>query len=289
MSQLKIYLPPPKNWQDFQDLIREIAEVRYDPATVIEYARQGQRQNGVDVYAEDTAGLRIGIQCKETKNSLTVPEVEEEIAKAKKFRPALHLFIVATTDRINPRIQAAVIKTNQKKILPFKVRVEFWDDLVGDINRFALVLNRCYQQYSSAFAKDDESQHLSCMRTAFDRPAFKDKFEHERSLTEFEEAFAATKRLFRTGLLVDRWSDATIVQAPPVDSLPVGTYRTQIMRVEKKLEQIYREFIADRTKLTKDPTYLGDRAGHYNIRRRELLNALNAILKNYEMDPIDAP
>src|SRR5262245_42764726 len=65
MNQLKIYLPPPTNWQDFQSLVKDIAESRYDPSTVVEYGRQGQAQNGVDVYAEDRFGKKIGIQCKE--------------------------------------------------------------------------------------------------------------------------------------------------------------------------------------------------------------------------------
>lgn len=44
--------PPPANWQDFQILTLRLVEQVCDPATVREYGRQGQRQNGVDVYGE---------------------------------------------------------------------------------------------------------------------------------------------------------------------------------------------------------------------------------------------
>jgi hypothetical protein len=81
-------------------LVKEIADVRYDPDTVIEYGRIGQRQNGVDVYAEDRDGKRVGIQCKETKQA-KLPEktIEEESQKAKAFNPKLDLFVLTTTMR----------------------------------------------------------------------------------------------------------------------------------------------------------------------------------------------
>ena len=49
--------PPPANWQDFQILTLRLVEQVCDPATVREYGRQGQLQNGVDVYGEIFGGL----------------------------------------------------------------------------------------------------------------------------------------------------------------------------------------------------------------------------------------
>src|ERR1039458_5374548 len=134
MSQLKIFLPPPANWQDFQSLVKDIAAIRYDPATVVEYGRQGQRQNGVDVYAEDFFGNKIGIQCKETKDVLTKGAIKSEADKATSFSQKLDLFILATTDRTDAKLQAAVITLNGSHIYSFKLRVDFWDDLINDVN-----------------------------------------------------------------------------------------------------------------------------------------------------------
>src|SRR5438045_2046872 len=83
MNQLKIYLPPPSNWQDFQLLVKEIAAIRYNPGTVVEYGRQGQTQDGVDVFAEDYHEHKIGIQCKESKDKLS------DICKVSGYRVSL--------------------------------------------------------------------------------------------------------------------------------------------------------------------------------------------------------
>lgn len=280
MNQVKIYLPAPTNWQDFQALVQEIAAIRYDPATVVEYGRLGQRQDGVDVYAQDLFGKKIGIQCKETKDALTKAEIRKEADKAKSFSPQLDLFIVATTDRTDAKLQAAVITLNDSGTYSFKIRVDFWDVLMNDINRYAMVLNGCYQSYRDAFQKSDESNHLACLRVAFDRPAFKDDFLHEINYDDFEEALVATKRLFRTGFTMDRWSRIPVVQTVPVDFLPDGQYRKFVSKIEGHLEKIYKAYIADKKQIQGVPRYAQDRAGHYNILRRDLLSELNKGLTN---------
>lgn len=288
MNQLKIYLPPPVNWQDFQSLVRDIATSRYSPSTVIEYGGQGQRQNGVDVYARDHFENHIGIQCKETKVKLTEKSVRKEADAAKCFNPRLNLFVVATTERTNVKLQDRVNEINASTVYPFTIRVEFWNDLVNDINRYAMVLSGCYQSYRTAFQKTDESNHLECLRVAFDRPAFKDDFMHERNYEDFEEALVSTKRLLRTGFASDRWSQIPIVQTVPLESLPDGSYRTKVSAVERSLEGIYKDYIADRTKIAADSRYAGERAGHYNIQRRKLLFKLNGMLLSSGLPEIHA-
>jgi hypothetical protein len=272
---MKIYLPPPSNWQDFQSLVKSIATSRFDAATVVEYGRQGQAQDGVDVYAEDLFGKKIGIQCKETKGDLEEKVIRREADKARSFRTNLDLFIIATTAATDAKLQAAVIALNQSKSYAFRIRVEFWNDLVDDINRYAGALNGCYQSYKDTFQQKDEDRHLACLRIAFDRPAFKDDFLHERNYDDFEEALVTTKRLFRTGFGMDRWSQIPVVQTVPLEFLPEGKYRRSISKLEAKLEGLYRDYIADKQEIRLNHQYARERAGHYNILRRKLLTALN--------------
>lgn len=286
-NQMEIYLPPPTNWQDFQRLVEEIAAVRYKPATVVPYARQGQRQFGVDVYAEEFSGEKIGIQCKETKKSLTEAIVRAEADEAVNFPQKLNVFIVATTESTDGRLQDAVAAINNAKVYPFTLRLEFWDMLVNQINRYALVLNSCYRTYRDAAQQSDESRHLGCLRVAFDRPAFKDDFLNERNYLDFEDALVTTKQLFRTGLGRDRLSKIPIVQTIPIDSLPDGRYRRFVFSLEQQLESIYRMFIADRKQILADSQYAKERAGQYNIVRRELLIKLNDKLKSDGLPEID--
>jgi|GEM_PF-1007429 len=275
MNQLKIYLPPPSNWQDLQSLAAEIARTRYDPQSVQEYGRQGQGQQGVDVYAMDKFGKSIGIQCKETKKALTENVVLKEADEAKKFSPALDYFIIATTARRDAVLQAAVFRINKSDQFPFRIRIDSWDEMMDDINRFGAVLNNCYGSYSKAFQRSDEANHLACLRVAFDRPAFTDDFLYERNYDNFESALVSLKRLFRTGFVEDRLLKIPVVQTVPVDFLPEGHYRKFVDSLERKLEQIYRRYISNKSKILQFSQHATECAGQFNIQRRALLVSLN--------------
>jgi len=287
MKQIKIYFPPPHNWQDFQSLVKGIASVRYDDSTVQEYGRQGQSQFGVDIFAMDRDGsTRIGIQCKETKDPLTEKEIRAEADKARLFPNGLDVFILATTDSTDARLLDVVIGMNRGKQYPFKLRVEFWNDLVNDINRFESVVSSYYENFRANFKQTDESQHLACLRMAFDRPAFKDDFLCERSYSDFERALAETKRLFRTGLSVDSWSGTPITQAIPVDLLPAGPYRSFVLKLEKQLEEIYNTYLRQKSQTPTRHRYEQEIAAQFNILRRELLLYLNKRLVKAGLTPI---
>jgi hypothetical protein len=293
MGQLKIYLPPPSNWQDFQTLVKDIAAVRYDPATVQEYGRQGQVQFGVDTFAMERDGkTRIGIQCKETKDPLTEKEIRTEADKARSFPNGLHVYILATTYPTDARLQDVVIGVNNGSIYPFKLRIEFWNDLVNDINKFASVINSCYENYRTTFKQTDESQHLACLRMAFDRPAFKDDFLCELSYHDFERALSQTKRLFRTGLTVDSWTGTPTTEAIAVDLLPVGNYRSFVAKLEKKLEVVYQTYIRHKARANNhgrahaNYRYEQEDAAQLNMLRRDLLVFLNRRLEKARLDRI---
>ena len=93
--------------------------MHYVKESVHEYGRQGQRQNGVDVYAEDGDGRKIGIQCKETKKVLDEQVVLTEATNAKGFFEQLKVFIVATTDRKDKHLQDYVMTLNSSGEFPF--------------------------------------------------------------------------------------------------------------------------------------------------------------------------
>ena len=136
MKQVEIYLPPPSKWEDFETLIAEIARVKYDKDSVQKFGRRGQPQNGVDVYVLDYFKKKIGIQCKETKKSLTRPIILEEIEKVQGFSPSLDLFILATTQPTDVKVQQIVNEENERNERPFNIQIWFWDDIIEIINRF---------------------------------------------------------------------------------------------------------------------------------------------------------
>lgn len=288
MNQIQIFMPPPTNWQDFENLVFEIARVKYVFESVQKYARQGQSQNGVDVYARNTSDHKIGIQCKETKQKgLTNKVIDGAISEAEHFTPKLDFFIIATTQKTEKKIQEYINQINDSKKTSFKVQVWFWDDINRDINLSRDVMFSFYKSYSDEFNVDDIKIHLSGLRLAFDRPAFKDNFLHEGDYNNFEEALRDTKTMIRTGFLYDRQAKNLIVQVIPCDYICDKPYQEFVQKIEKLLETIYQKFMKDKKAAQKNPKQFEEVAGTYNISRRSLIGVINKELKTRGQTAID--
>lgn len=282
MNQIQVYMPPPSNWQDFQMLIGDIAKVKFVEYSVQEYGRQGQSQNGVDVYAVDIWNKCIGIQCKETKNGgLTDKLIDKEIEKAIKFTPKLDLFIIATSLRIDVSLQKHVNILNSSGNLPFKVQLMFWDDINQEINRSSAVRANAYQAFQEQFGQSDIKNHLAALRKAFDRSAFKDNFLHERNYDDFEHALVLMKAFLKTGFLYDNWSRNLVFQTVPSSMIGDESYQKFVCTLESKLEKIYQSYLRDKRKLKTNPFQLSEKAGDYNIKRRDLIDFLNKTLNSF--------
>ena len=274
-------MPPPVNWQDFQCLLKEIAISKYNPISVQEYGRQGQSQNGVDIYAVDYFDNKIGIQTKETKtNAVTKKIIYDECDKAKSFMPKLDIFIIATTQRIDKNLQAEVNDINSKKLYSFIIQIWFWDDINGDINKSISVLSSYYKEFQKQFGLDEIKNHLAILRIAFDRPAFKDNFLHERNYDDFEYALVSTKQMLRTGFLYDNFKNL-IANTIPSDMIGDKTYRDFILLIEKSIEKMYQKYLKDKKSSISNPNILHELAGTYNIERRKIINLLN---KKFEIN-----
>lgn len=282
MNQIQIYMPPPSNWQDFQMLIGDVARVKFTEHSVQEYGRQGQSQNGVDVYAVDIWGKHIGIQCKESKSDgFTNISIDSEINKASKFRPNLDLFIIATTLRIDAKLQYHVNSLNYSGGLPFKVQLMFWDDINQEINRSSAVRANAYQVFQEQFGQSDIKNHLAALRASFERPAFKDNFLHERNYDDFENALVLLKAFLKTGFLYDNWSRNLVLQTVPSSMIGDKSYQKFICILESKLESIYQSYLRDKIKQNMNPGQLNEKAGEYNIKRRSLMDLLNKKLRSF--------
>lgn len=279
MNQLQIFMPPPANWQDFQNLVVDIAKVKYVESSVQEYGRQGQNQKGIDVFAQDLMDNNIGIQCKETKKaSISTSTIDAEVEKAKKFKPSLNLLIIATTARIDTKLQDHVINLNGAGGIPFKVQLWFWDELNQDINRFQSVMATSYEAYREAFGQSELQNHLAVIRLAFDRPAYTDNFMHERNYDAFESAVVATRTLIKIGILHDNLSKSVIAQTIPSSMIGDDKYLRFIRDIERKVDGIYTAYQKDVKELANNPNQMSEMGGQYNILRRKLIEKINVML-----------
>ena len=132
-------IPPPKGDDDFEDLARALfSAVWKDPAAKL-HGRRGQGQDGVDVYGEDRSGGTglNGVQCKQhgsatpVNDKALVKELQEEVEKAKGFKPPLNRFIFATTARRSTALQRAARDLTElhEKAGLFAVDVLGWEDI----------------------------------------------------------------------------------------------------------------------------------------------------------------
>lgn len=147
----KQQISPPEYWQEFEDFCKRLfGEFWKVEHTIKKNGRNGQPQCGVDVYAilkgEESYW---GIQCKGkdnyTKQKLTKAEIDEEIEKAKSFKPELGAFFFATTAPKDVEIEEHIRIRNieNRKNKGFSVELYCWGDLVD----FLLDSEKTYQWY----------------------------------------------------------------------------------------------------------------------------------------------
>ena len=86
-------LPPPKDWQVFEDLCHALWQREWRCPAIQKHGRSGQQQRGVDIFGRPEGDNRYhGIQCKAKSKAaggiaaLTAKEVRLEVEEAKKRR-----------------------------------------------------------------------------------------------------------------------------------------------------------------------------------------------------------
>jgi len=134
-------------------------------------------------------------------------------------------------------------------------------------------MSSCYKTFLEQFGAEEIKNHLSGIRLAFDRPAFKDDFLHERHYGDFEDALVDTKAMLKTGFLYDRQTRNLVAQIIPPSMVGNTNYQGFLQDVEKSLEKIYQDFLRDKRAMVSNPKQFEERAGDYNISRRQLLRS----------------
>jgi len=141
--------PPPKHWQDFESLCRDLCEkVWKDPQTQ-KNGRPGQAQHGVDIYGRpNQKDSWAGLQCKGKDNflgkGLTVEELRAEVENAKAFQPALSEWILATTAPRDSKVQEEARKITTRHVAEglFSVTVWGWEEIIEQLLNFPALITK---------------------------------------------------------------------------------------------------------------------------------------------------
>lgn len=124
-------MPPPKSWDEFEAIVCSAAKNRWKSPDFTLHRRQGQRQDGVDVYGRDENGRLVGVQCKNTWSGVSTATVEDEVDKAESFKPPLAHLYIATTADTDKNLQVFLRELSVKRLEAgkFEVSILFWTDI----------------------------------------------------------------------------------------------------------------------------------------------------------------
>lgn len=135
---MKKTIGKPENWQDFESLCKKLwGEVWGIPNKIKKNGRLGQEQAGVDVFGIPKNFIKYwGIQAKGkddyTQAKLSEKEIIKEIKKAKTFKPELEVYIIATTQNKDSKIEQFVRLKDieNRENGSFEILLFCWEDIV---------------------------------------------------------------------------------------------------------------------------------------------------------------
>ena len=136
MATSSTRIPKPKDWQEFERQIEVLAQEWLGDPNAKGNGRQGQAQNGVDVFGKRGGVTHVGIQCKEKfEKAVTEKELRAEVKKAQNFKPSLNEFVLATTAPRDATIQRIAREISEN--CSFTVSVWGWEDIEQIVSEHA--------------------------------------------------------------------------------------------------------------------------------------------------------
>lgn len=141
-------IPAPNGWDEFERIVKSALELRWRTSDLTLHGRQGQKQNGVDIYGTDDLARLVGIQCKLTTNSISESLINEEISNAESFQPAISTLYIATTSPSDVNLQKYVRTLSIARVQEgkFSVGILFWTDIIHDLTKDVNAVKRHYPQ-----------------------------------------------------------------------------------------------------------------------------------------------
>ncbi|MEH2425194.1 MAG: restriction endonuclease [Nostoc sp.] len=163
-------LPIPKFWDEFEDIVWEIYTRQWQDPYAQRYGRNGQAQNGIDIYGQQNgSGSYVAVQCKRYQDKkLNKRTILAEVKKAETFSSPISKYIIATTVSRDTKIQDYVRLLNEKRKSEnlFSIHLIFWEDIcnyLADISNHDL-LKKYYSEWEKIFTTQpiiQEKQNIS--------------------------------------------------------------------------------------------------------------------------------
>ncbi len=148
------HLDPPKSWEELEEICADLFSREWKDNNATRYGRQGQRQNGVDIYGRPDREKYTAVQCKGRSkwppDPLTINDIDAEVAKARNFTPKLSEYIIATVDPNDNAVQDYARKITEKhsKTGLFSVHVAAWPELIRRLTQHPDLIKKHYEATS---------------------------------------------------------------------------------------------------------------------------------------------
>ena len=198
MDFLDKQIAPPKSWEKFEDLSCALFAAVWEQPAAQKNGRQGQAQNGVDVYGQpkNAENRWHGVQCKGKNSALdakvTKDEFDKELKKAETFEPQLSHWTLATTAPNDATLQKHVRKVSaaRTKSGKFPVEIMFWETMLGKLSEQPFVLRQFYPEHCPSDRDPTEILKSSAESALM---AIDDKFRLESKEVELPRASLVAK------------------------------------------------------------------------------------------------
>jgi hypothetical protein len=149
---------PPRSWDQFEELCADTFQEEWQDSTLVRHGRTGQTQHGVDIVGRDGANWPVGIQCKRKSlwpvSEVTTRDLDDEVEKAKNFKPPLKTFYLVSTAPDDQPLQqhARLITERHQREGLFAVAIIGWSELVRRATRHQHVAAKHFGPYSPGAA-----------------------------------------------------------------------------------------------------------------------------------------
>jgi hypothetical protein len=153
--------PPPQSWDEFENICADLFGREWNDPKTTRYGRQGQRQNGVDIYGRPDGENYSGVQCKGRSvfppAELTIADIDAEVEKAKAHKPVLKDFTIATTGKNDAKLQdyARELTEKHEEAGLFSVNIVGWSEIYRRLTQHADLIDKHYGFVSTGQLRDE--------------------------------------------------------------------------------------------------------------------------------------
>ena len=158
-------IPAPNGWDEFEDIVLSASKLRWESSDFYRNGRQGQKQNGVDIYGHDDSGSHIGLQCKNSVAGISLSIVETEVENAESFYPKIDRLYIVTTSSRDATLQKEVrdLSGKRKAVGLSPVNILFWEDVCHELSKDDTIFFQHYPQFRPSKATPSKEHDLGLL------------------------------------------------------------------------------------------------------------------------------